>query len=118
MLALEALQVGVRATKDSATTSGVLPVKPPVVLSQANNYPHVCAVVERRGHREAAIQRDRMERGVLVRRPMFGSGRGQPGGDRGRGAGESREALELHFEEPRATIAPKLRQIEVEIGAA
>ena len=28
-----------------------------------------------------------------------------------------REALELHFEEPRATIAPKLRQIEVEIGA-
>lgn len=28
------------------------------------------------------------------------------------------EALELHFEEPRATIAPKLHQIKVDIGAA
>jgi predicted RNase H-like HicB family nuclease len=28
-----------------------------------------------------------------------------------------REALELHFEDPRATITPKLRRIEVEIGA-
>ena len=29
-----------------------------------------------------------------------------------------REALELHFEEPRATIVPKVRQVEVEVSAA
>ena len=29
-----------------------------------------------------------------------------------------REALELHFEEPRATAAPKIRPLGVEIGAA
>ena len=29
-----------------------------------------------------------------------------------------REALELHFEEPHATVAPKMRQIEVDISAA
>ena len=29
-----------------------------------------------------------------------------------------REALQLHFEEPRATVTSTLRQIEVEIGAA
>ena len=29
-----------------------------------------------------------------------------------------KEALELYFEEPRATRPPKVRQIEVEIGAA
>ncbi len=29
-----------------------------------------------------------------------------------------REALELHFEAPRATVIPKLRRIEVEISAA
>jgi predicted RNase H-like HicB family nuclease len=28
------------------------------------------------------------------------------------------EALELHFEPPRATVAPRVRQIEAEIGAA
>jgi predicted RNase H-like HicB family nuclease len=29
-----------------------------------------------------------------------------------------KEALELHFESPRATRPPKLRTIEVEVGAA
>ena len=29
-----------------------------------------------------------------------------------------KEALELHFEEPRATRAPRIRTIEVEVGAA
>ena len=29
-----------------------------------------------------------------------------------------REALELHFEEPVATITPQVGQIEVEVGAA
>lgn len=29
-----------------------------------------------------------------------------------------REALELHFEPPRATYPPVVRQIEVEVGAA
>ena len=29
-----------------------------------------------------------------------------------------REALELHFEPPQATRAPKVRMIEVEVGAA
>jgi predicted RNase H-like HicB family nuclease len=29
-----------------------------------------------------------------------------------------REALELHFEPPLATIAPDLKKVEVEIGAA
>jgi predicted RNase H-like HicB family nuclease len=29
-----------------------------------------------------------------------------------------RDALELHFEPPQATRAPKLRTIEVEVGAA
>lgn len=29
-----------------------------------------------------------------------------------------REALELHFEEPRASLAPQICKIEVEIGAA
>ena len=29
-----------------------------------------------------------------------------------------REALELHFEEPRATLTPVTRKIEAEIGAA
>lgn len=29
-----------------------------------------------------------------------------------------KEALELHFEEPRATRPPRVRTIEVEIGAA
>lgn len=29
-----------------------------------------------------------------------------------------REALELHFEPPQATQAPKVRMIEVEVGAA
>jgi predicted RNase H-like HicB family nuclease len=29
-----------------------------------------------------------------------------------------REALELHFEEPQATIVPKIERIEVEVGAA
>ena len=29
-----------------------------------------------------------------------------------------REALELHFEPPRATRPPKVRMIEVEVGAA
>ncbi|MBI2918656.1 MAG: type II toxin-antitoxin system HicB family antitoxin [Chloroflexi bacterium] len=29
-----------------------------------------------------------------------------------------REALELHFEEPRATSAPKVRQVEVDVGAS
>ena len=29
-----------------------------------------------------------------------------------------REALELHFEQPRATRPPKLRTVEVEVGAA
>ncbi len=29
-----------------------------------------------------------------------------------------KEALELHFEEPRATRAPKVRTIQVEVGAA
>ena len=29
-----------------------------------------------------------------------------------------KEALELHFEEPHATVAPKMRQIEVDISAA
>ena len=28
-----------------------------------------------------------------------------------------REALELHFEEPRATIVPEIRQLEVELHA-
>jgi len=29
-----------------------------------------------------------------------------------------REALELHFEEPRATLTPQICQVEVEVGAA
>ena len=29
-----------------------------------------------------------------------------------------REALELHFEEPRATTMPQVRQVEVEVSAA
>ena len=29
-----------------------------------------------------------------------------------------REALELHFEEPQATVAPQLHRVEVEISAA
>jgi predicted RNase H-like HicB family nuclease len=29
-----------------------------------------------------------------------------------------REALELHFEEPRATSVPKMRQVEVDIRAS
>ena len=29
-----------------------------------------------------------------------------------------REALELHFEEPYATIVPSIRRIEAEVGAA
>jgi predicted RNase H-like HicB family nuclease len=29
-----------------------------------------------------------------------------------------REVLELHFEEPQATIVPKIERIEVEIGTA
>ncbi len=29
-----------------------------------------------------------------------------------------REALALHFEEPRATVAPRMHQIEVEVHAA
>ncbi len=29
-----------------------------------------------------------------------------------------REALELHFEEPQATLTPVMRKIEAEIGAA
>jgi predicted RNase H-like HicB family nuclease len=29
-----------------------------------------------------------------------------------------REALELHFEEPHATVTPRMRQIEIEISAA
>jgi len=28
-----------------------------------------------------------------------------------------REALELHFEEPRATVTPRVRQVEVELSA-
>lgn len=29
-----------------------------------------------------------------------------------------REALELHFEEPRATILPEIRQLEIELHAS
>lgn len=29
-----------------------------------------------------------------------------------------REALELYFEEPRATVIPQMRQVEVEVSAA
>ena len=28
------------------------------------------------------------------------------------------EALALHFEEPRATVVPKVRRVEVEVGAS
>ena len=28
------------------------------------------------------------------------------------------EALALHFEEPRATVVPKVRQLQVEVGAS
>ena len=28
------------------------------------------------------------------------------------------EALALHFEEPRATVVPKVRQVEIEVGAS
>ena len=40
------------------------------------------------------------------------------GDTRGEAVGNLREALELHFEEPRATIVPNIERIEVEIGAA
>ncbi|MFQ5846634.1 MAG: type II toxin-antitoxin system HicB family antitoxin [Candidatus Methylomirabilales bacterium] len=29
-----------------------------------------------------------------------------------------REALELHFEEPRATLTPQMRRVEIEVSAA
>jgi hypothetical protein len=52
-MALEALQVEVKATKGAATVTGVLPREQPVLSSQQNlsgenNHAHVRAVVIRR----------------------------------------------------------------------